>query len=149
MRYIVILLLFFLLQNKAFLQDLSNESNFECLLETSVSGLFQNKRKFLKDTEFFPHKTIMNFSNEFSILIEKENTRAKETEVKYKFKCLKEKKNMIISCKPFEDGSSYNINFSLSTMRYRKILITDYWINGKGSEVDFVHIAHGYCYSID
>ena len=79
MRYIVILLLFFLLQNKAFLQDLSNESNFECLLETSVSGLFQNKRKFLKDTEFFPHKTIMNFSNEFSILIEKENTRAKET----------------------------------------------------------------------
>ena len=35
------------------------------------------------------------------------------------------------------------------TLRYRKTLITDYWIDGKGSEVDYVHVAHGYCYNIE
>ena len=35
------------------------QSEYECLLETSASGLFQNKRKFLKDTQFFPYKTLM------------------------------------------------------------------------------------------
>ena len=50
------------------------QSEYECLLETSASGLFQNKRKFLKDTQFFPYKTLMIFSNNFETLKEKDNT---------------------------------------------------------------------------
>ena len=41
------------------------------------------------------------------------------------------------------------LKFSLETLRYRKTLITDYWIEGKGNEVDYAHIAHGYCYIIE
>ena len=56
---------------------------------------------------------------------------------------------MILFCEPSVGEKPYYINFSLSTMRYKKSLITNYWINGKGNEVDFVHIGHGYCYNID
>ena len=42
-------------------------SEFECLSETSASGLFQNQRKFLKESEFFPYKTIMSFSDNYEI----------------------------------------------------------------------------------
>ena len=57
------------------------------------------------------------------------------------------KKNL----KLFSKGKvkSYNIKFSLETLRYRKTLITDYWIEGNGNEVDYAHIAHGYCYIIE
>ena len=43
-------------------------TEYECLLETRASGLFQNQRKFLKETQFFPYKTIMSFSNNFLAL---------------------------------------------------------------------------------
>jgi hypothetical protein len=65
------------------------QSEYECLLETSASGLFQNKRKFLKDTQFFPYKTLMIFSNNFETLKEKDNTFKKESESKYQFDCKK------------------------------------------------------------
>lgn len=148
---LIILVLFFFQERKVLTGNIQihDESNFECLLESGVSGLFQFKRKFLKDTKFFPHKTIFNFTENFSVLIEKENTRAKEMEAKYQFLCSKKENTMILSCEPLEGEKPYYINFSLSTMRYRKFLITDYWINGNGNEVDFVHIGHGYCYSID
>jgi hypothetical protein len=54
----------------------TGQKNYECFSETSVSGLFQNKRKFLKETEFFPHKTILNFTKDFSLLTEKENSNS-------------------------------------------------------------------------
>ena len=114
-----------------------------------MSGLFQNKRKFLKETEFFPHKTIFNFTKDFSLLTEKENNNTQVYEAKYQFNCLKNEKKSILSCHPIGSINSYDIKFSLSTMRYRKALITDYWLNGVGNEVDYVHIAHGYCYNID
>ena len=44
-----------------------NPSEYECLLETGASGLFQNQRKFLKETKFFPYKTLMIFSNNFHL----------------------------------------------------------------------------------
>ena len=125
------------------------QKNYECLSETSVSGLFQNKKKFLKETEFFPNKTIFHFTKGFSLLTEKENNNANFLEAKYQFSCLEDEKKSMLSCSPSGSIFSYDIEFSLSTLRYRKELITDYWLNGKGNEVDYVHIAHGYCYSID
>ena len=83
--------------------------------------------------------------------IERENTVKEETEAKYQFTCTKENKHSIYFCTPLGLGlsSEYSIKFSLATMRFRKSVITDYWLNGKGNEVDYVHIAHGYCYDID
>ena len=129
--------------------NITDPKNYECFSETSVSGLFQNKRKFLKETEFFPYKTLFNFTKNFSLLTEKENNKDQVIEAKYQFRCLKEEPKSILPCHPIGSVNSYKIDFSLSTMRYRKQLITDYWLNGKGSEVDYVHLADGYCYSID
>ena len=70
-------------------------------------------------------------------------------EAKYQFSCLKDEIKLKLTCHSIDSINSYDIDFSLSTMRYRKALITDYWLNGKGNEVDYVNIALGYCYSID
>ena len=91
----------------------------------------------------------MNFTKDFSLLTEKENSNSQTVEAKYQFSCVKDEKKAMLSCHSIGSTNSYDIEFSLSTMRYRKGLITDYWLNGKGNEVDYVHIAHGYCYSID
>ena len=125
------------------------QSEYECLLETSASGLFQNKRKFLKDTQFFPYKTLMIFSNNFEILKEKDNTFKKESESKYQFDCKKNKTKTILTCRAKGRINAYQIKFSLKTLRYRKTFITDYWLEGKGNEVDYIHVAHGYCYSVE
>ena len=146
---IYILITYFLSLSYLTATNVSGNKNYECLSETSVSGLFQNKRKFLKETEFFPYKTIFNFTKDFSLLTEKENINGKSLEAKYQFKCLKNEKKSILSCRHIGSVDTYDIEFSLSTMRYRKGLITDYWLNGKGNEVDYVHIANGYCYNID
>ena len=124
-------------------------TEFECLSETRVSGLFQNQRKFLKDSEFFPYKTIMSFSNNYEVLKEKDNTFKKNTETKYQFQCIRKKNKSLLTCTPIGEMRTYQIRFSLDTLRYRKSLITDYWILGKGNEVDYVHISHGYCYRIN
>ena len=126
-----------------------SHTEFECLSETRVSGLFQNQRKFLKDSEFFPYKTIMSFSNNYEALKEKDNTFKKNTETKYKFQCRRNKNKSLLTCKPIGEVKTYQIRFSLDTLRYRKSLITDFWIVGKGNEVDYVHISHGYCYRIN
>ena len=65
-------------------------------LETGASGLFQNQRKFLKETEFFPYKTLMIFSNNFLSLKEKDNTFKRESEAKYQFDCKKKKVETIL-----------------------------------------------------
>ena len=147
-RFIILIscFLFFNLETKA---NEEKFSQYECLLETSASGLFQNKRKFLKDTLFFPYKTLMVFSNNFTSLKEKDNTFKKESEAKYQFDCKKNKKEHTVTCVPKDRVSAYQIKFSLKTLRYRKTYITDYWVEGKGNEVDYLHIAHGYCYSIE
>ena len=44
------------------------EKKYECLTEARVSGLFQFERKFLKDTEFFPDKTTLNFTENYTLL---------------------------------------------------------------------------------
>ncbi len=128
--------------------DTETYTEFECLSETRVSGLFQNQRKFLKDSEFFPYKTVMSFSNNYEVLKEKDNTFKKNTETKYKFQCEKNKNSSVLTCTPVGKVKTYQIRFSLNTLRYRKSLITDFWIEGKGNEVDYVHISHGYCYRI-
>ena len=51
------------------------EKKYECLTEARVSGLFQFERKFLKDTEFFPDKTTLNFTENYTLLTEMENTK--------------------------------------------------------------------------
>ena len=64
------LLLFFLAL--AFTKNLLSENirmhekKYECLTETKVSGLFQFERKFLKETDFFPDKTTLNFSENYN-----------------------------------------------------------------------------------
>ena len=142
-------IIFFFNLSYSFAKNPASHKNYECISDTSVSGLFQNKKKFLKETEFFPNKTIFNFTKDFSLLTEKENNDTQVYEAKYQFNCLKNEKKSILSCHPIGSINSYDIKFSLSTMRYRKALITDYWLNGVGNEVDYVHIAHGYCYNID
>ena len=79
LRLIILISFFAVLHFKI---EANNEgiSEFECLLETGASGLFQNQRKFLKETQFFPYKTLMIFSNNFSVLKEKDNTFKKESE---------------------------------------------------------------------
>ena len=121
----------------------------ECLTETRVSGLFQFERKFLKETDFFPDKTKLVFSRNYSLLVEKENIEGQKFETKYQFNCKKEQDPYLVNCKPINDNNTYSIILSLDTLRYRKILITNYWLFGKGNEVDYVHIANGYCYNID
>ena len=125
------------------------EKKYECLTEARVSGLFQFERKFLKDTEFFPNKTTLNFTENYTLLTEMENTKENKFEAKYQFNCKNEEKFNSIICKPIDDNNTYNIVLSLDSLRYRKTLITNYWLFGKGNEVDYVHIAHGYCYDID
>ena len=132
-----------------FSQNNNEENKYECLAETRVSGLFQFERKFLKKTDFFPNKTIMNFSEKHSLLTELESTKEKKFEAKYKFSCNKDDKTLTILCSPTDNNNTYNIILSLDTLRYRKILITNYWLYGRGNEVDYVHIANGYCYDID
>ena len=146
---IKLLIIFFLALH--FNTEATNEglSEYECLLETGASGLFQNQRKFLKETKFFPYKTLMIFSNNFELLKEKDNTFKRESEAKYQYDCKKNEKETILNCSPKGKVKSYKIKFSLNTLRYRKTLITDYWIEGKGNEVDYAHIAHGYCYIIE
>ena len=148
MRLIILISSFFVFhfETKA---NYENHSNYECLLETSASGLFQNKRKFLKDTQFFPYKTLMIFSNNFETLKEKDNTFKKESESKYQFDCKKNKTKTILTCRAKGRINVYQIKFSLKTLRYRKTFITDYWLDGKGNEVDYIHVAHGYCYSVE
>ena len=138
--------LFFTIETKA---NKEKFSEYECLLENSASGLFQNKRKFLKDTMFFSYKTLMIFSDNFTLLKEKDNTFKRESEAKYQFDCKKNKEEYIVTCVPKNRVNAYQIKFSLKTLRYKKTYITDYWIAGKGNEVDYLHIAHGYCYSIE
>ncbi len=125
------------------------EKKYECLTETRVSGLFQFERKFLKETEFFPDKTTLNFSENYTLMTEMESTKEKKFEAKYQFSCENEEKFNSIICKPIDDNNTYNIILSLDSLRYRKTLITHYWLDGRGNEVDYVHIAHGYCYDID
>ena len=125
------------------------EKKYECLTEARVSGLFQFERKFLKDTEFFPDKTTLNFSENYTLMTEMESTKEKKFEAKYQFNCENEEKFNSIICKPIDDNNTYNIILSLDSLRYRKTLITHYWLDGRGNEVDYVHIAHGYCYDID
>ena len=148
MRLIILISFFFVFhfETKA---NYENHSKYECLLETSASGLFQNKRKFLKDTQFFPYKTLMVFSNNFETLKEKDNTFKKESESKYQFDCKKNKTKTILTCRAKGRINVYQIKFSLKTLRYRKTFITDYWLEGKGNEVDYIHVAHGYCYSVE
>jgi len=148
LRLIILISSFFVFhfETKA---NYENHSNYECLLETSASGLFQNKRKFLKDTQFFPYKTLMIFSNNFETLKEKDNTFKKESESKYQFDCKKNKTKTILTCRAKGRINVYQIKFSLKTLRYRKTFITDYWLEGKGNEVDYIHVAHGYCYSVE
>ena len=147
-RLIILASFLFGLNIEAFSERV-NQASYECLVETSASGLFQNKRKFLKETQFFPYKTLMIFSNNFSSLQEKDNTFKRESEAKYKFDCKENKNKNFLICNPKGKLNAYQIKFSLKTLRYRKTLITDYWIEGKGNEVDYLHIAHGYCYSIE
>ena len=125
------------------------EKKYECLTETRVSGLFQFERKFLKETEFFPDKTTLNFSENYTLMTEMESTKEKKFEAKYQFNCRNEEKFNSIICKPVDDINTYSIILSLDSLRYRKTLITHYWLDGRGNEVDYVHIAHGYCYDID
>ena len=91
----------------------------------------------------------MSFNNDYQDLTEKDSTLKKEIEAKYKFKCHQEENKKLLHCSPTGKIASYDIKFSLETLRYRKSLISDYWIMGKGNEVDYVHIAHGYCYRIN
>ena len=149
MRAIIIFILIILAKICFSQNKLTVDNNFECISETRVSGLFQFKRKFLKETEFFPSKTTFNFRKNFALLTEKEITREKKFEAKYQFECKKNENFDVITCKPIDKNNTYSIKFSLDTLRYRKTLITDYWLNGKGNEIDYVHIAHGYCYEID
>ena len=99
-----------------FKTEANNEklSEYECLLETSASGLFQNQRKFLKETQFFPYKTLMIFSNNFQSLKEKENTFKRESEAKYQYDCKKNEKETILNCSPIGKFKSYKIKFSLN-----------------------------------
>ena len=126
-----------------------DEKKYECHTEARVSGLFQFAKKFLKDTEFFPNKSTLNFTENYTFLTEMESTKEKKFEAKYQFNCKNEEKINSIICKPVDDNNTYNIVLSLESLRYRKTLITNYWLFGKGNEVDYVHIAHGYCYDID
>ncbi|MBF95904.1 MAG: hypothetical protein CFH34_00379 [Alphaproteobacteria bacterium MarineAlpha9_Bin4] len=126
-----------------------NPIEFECLSEIGVSGLFQNEKKFLKDSEFFPYKTVMIFSNNYEKLNEKDNTFKNNLEAKYKFDCKKSEDKSLLTCYPIGNIVTYKIKFSLDTLRYRKSLITDFWIKGKGNEVDYIHISHGYCYNLN
>ncbi len=145
----VLFLSFFIILKTCLSQPVPSYKNFECINETRVSGLFQFKRKFLKETEFFPIKTTLNFRKNFQLLTVNQSTTENNFETKYQFDCEKSDSMNIIICEPTDRNNAYNIKFSLESLRYKKTLITDYWLNGKGNEIDYVHIAHGYCYDID
>lgn len=150
MKNTILLLLVFIIFEPGYGNDYELRNNeYECITETRVSGLFQFTRKFLKETDFFPDKTTLVFNKDYSLLVEKESILGKKLETKYKFNCKKEKKKSLIICKPIDNNNAYSITLSLDTLRYMKTLITNYWLFGKGNEVDYVHIAHGYCYDID
>ena len=88
------------------------EKKYECLTEARVSGLFQFERKFLKETEFFPDKTSLNFSKNYTLMTEMESTKEKKFEAKYQFYCKNEEKFNSIICRPIDDNNTYNIVLS-------------------------------------
>ena len=148
-KILIILVSIFVIFKFELFADVETDIEFECLSENRVSGLFQNNRKFLKDSEYFPYKTIMSFSKNYELMNEKDNTRKKSSESKYTFQCKKAQDKPLLTCNPVGIVKSYQIKFSLETLRYRKNLLTDFWIEGKGSEVDYIHISLGYCYRIN
>ncbi|MEC6997254.1 MAG: hypothetical protein VXW97_03315 [Pseudomonadota bacterium] len=146
--FLFIFCIFFSAESYLFSEN-TDALEFECLSETRVSGLFQNQRKFLKNSEFFPYKTIMSFTNDYKNLKEKDNSAKNITEAKYNYECKKNKSNALISCSPLGAVKAYEIKFSLETLRYRKSLLTNFWIEGKGNEVDYINLSLGYCYRIN
>ena len=52
-KILIILLSILLIYETRLFADNKIFVEFECLSETRVSGLYQNERKFLKDSEFF------------------------------------------------------------------------------------------------
>ena len=148
-KILIILLSFLFFYEIRLFADNKIFVEFECLSETRVSGLYQNERKFLKDSEFFPYKTIMSFSDNYEILSESDNSYKKNTESKYKFHCKKNENSSLITCDPVGAVKAYQVWFSLETLRYRKSLLTDFWIEGKGNEIDYAHLSLGYCYRIN
>ena len=108
----------FFFSGSTLLAENTNGFEFECLSETRVSGLFQNQRKFLKNSEFFPFKTIMSFTNDYKNLKEKDNSVKNITEARYNYKCKKDKSNALISCSPVGTIRGYEIKFSLKTLSF-------------------------------
>ena len=91
------------------------------------------------------------FSKNYTKLTEKQKSRKKNTIFQNHYVCTIQgaDNNAKIFCKPEASVFSYSIIFSRNTMRFKKRLITDHWLEGKGDEIDYVHIAHGSCYKIN
>ena len=119
--FLFIFCIFFSAESSLFSEN-TDALEFECLSETRVSGLFQNQRKFLKNSEFFPYKTIMSFTNDYKNLKEKDNSAKNITEAKYNYEC-KNKSNALISCIPLGAVKAYEIKFSLETLSIEKVYL--------------------------
>ncbi len=124
---------------------------YNCVNETSLSGLIQDKKKFLKESEYFDIQNIFEFTRNYTKLTEKQKSREKNIIFQNHYVCTRQEtgNNAKIYCNPESSVFSYSIIFSENTMRFKKRLITDHWLEGKGDEIDYIHIAHGSCYKIN
>lgn len=78
----------------------------------------------------------MSFSDNNEILSESDNSYKKNTESNINFIAKKNENSSLITCDPVGAVKAYQVRFSLEIPRYIKSLLTDFWIEGKGNEID-------------
>ena len=69
------------------------------------------RENFLKDSEFFPYKTIMSFSDNYEILSESDNSYKKIPSRNINFIARKTKNSSLITCDPVGAVKAYQVWF--------------------------------------
>ena len=121
------------------------DSSYDCYSETSVSGIIQDKKNFLKDSDYFSAYNIFKFNEDFTLLSEQEKKIDGKLSYNNYFRCVKKIGKDIVSCVPVSSINKYIIYFSTKTLRFKKKLITNFWLNGIGEEIDYIHLSQGSC----
>ena len=107
--FIVVYLLFSVLN--VFAQE------YGCITETSLSGLIQDKRKFLKESQYFDSQNVFEFTESYTKLTEKQNSREKNIIFENYYLCSSHgtDNNSKINCIPDSSVFNYSIIFFLNT----------------------------------
>ncbi len=137
------LLIFFVLVGYA--NRALSDKNYDCYSEVSISGVVQEKKNFLTESEYFSSYNIFEFNESYSKLREKEKKVDGKLAYNNYFECKKMDIKNLIFCSPVSSINKYIVYFSTKTFRFRKRSMTSFWLNGKEDEIDYIHLSQGSC----